>query len=269
MLKIGNSIDSSPGLLILGPPSSFPPEKLVKNPPSSDLAQTLFFSGLGAGAATFAAASSAHATIYYSGPISFSGNAVSFDLESTASPVQNPAMGTDFTLTNSTKSSATNKISTTGTGSGVASENRDNGSGGQTTYALKLASGATIGSNRTFVSGSPYFNSFNIAARDGVGTDAAKGDWFPGDRGFVGLTIVLDGTGEAGPGAAGTVVFGWADVTINNFDGTGIGRYTLNGYAYEANGSAIPAGAIPEPSTIALLIAGAAGVEVMRRRKKK
>ena len=241
----------------------------MKNAPSSDLAQKLFFYGLGAGAATLAAASSARATIYYSGPISFSGNGVTFDLESTASPVQNPSMGGDFTLTGSTSpKSSVNKISTSGaTGTGVASATRNDNEGGTANYALKLAAGDTIGSNRTFLGGSPYFNTLpGITARGG-GTDALAGDWVAGDRGFVGLTIILDGSGEAGPGAAGTTVFGWADVTINNFDGTGIGRYTLNGYAYEADGSAIPAGAIPEPSTIALLIAGAAGVEVMRRRR--
>lgn len=268
MLKTGNSIDSPIEPLILGPSFDFSLHSIsfVKNASSSDLAQKLFFYGLGAGAATLAAASSANATIYYSGPLSFSGSSFSFDLENTAAPTINPATGADFTLTSSIKSSATNKISTSGAGSGVVAENRSNNNNGTATYALKLAAGDTIGSNRSFISGSPYFNTLPLSAR-GAGTDALAGDWLPGDRGFVGLTIILDGTGEAGPGAAGTLVYGWADVTVNNFDGTGLGRYTLNGYAYESDGGSIPAGAVPEPSTVALLIAGAAGVEVMRRRR--
>lgn len=46
--------------------------------------------------------------------------------------------------------------------------------------------------------------------------------------------------------------------------------FTLYSFAYEdVAGQGIAAGAVPEPSTLALLLAGAAGVGAMMRRRKR
>ncbi len=85
----------------------------------------------------------------------------------------------------------------------------------------------------------------------------ANFDWNVGSRGFLGLRIQLTGVEH----------YGWADVSINRV-GTDSFNHTLFAYAYEdAPGQAILAGAVPEPSTAALLVAGAAGVASLRRRR--
>jgi len=82
-------------------------------------------------------------------------------------------------------------------------------------------------------------------------------DWSVGSRGFLGLRINL-----------GNTHYGWADVSINPVAGSSF-NHTLHGYAFEnVADTAILAGAVPEPSMATLLIAGAAGVGAMRRRRK-
>jgi hypothetical protein len=93
------------------------------------------------------------------------------------------------------------------------------------------------------------------------------GQWHVGDRGFLGLQITVNGQ----------IDYGWADISLNNGgspparpgdpqDPTG--QFTIYGYAYDDSGLPIGAGAIPEPSSLALLVAGAAGVLALRRRQK-
>jgi len=58
--------------------------------------------------------------------------------------------------------------------------------------------------------------------------------------------------------------YGWVRVTINNAAGT----FVINDWAYNTvAGESIRAGEVPEPTTLGLLAAGAAGVAAMRRRQ--
>ncbi|MEM6749844.1 MAG: PEP-CTERM sorting domain-containing protein [Planctomycetota bacterium] len=59
--------------------------------------------------------------------------------------------------------------------------------------------------------------------------------------------------------------FAWVSVDIDNAAGT----FVVNEWAYESDpGVGIAAAAIPEPSALGLLAAGAAGLSVMRRNRK-
>jgi hypothetical protein len=98
----------------------------------------------------------------------------------------------------------------------------------------------------------------------GTSSGVYKGQFYPGMRAFLGLRF--DGPGD-------DLYYGWADITLQTKEWV-----TLHGYAYEDSGGPIVAGdtglgptdgAIPEPSTLALLALGAAGLAIMRGRKKR
>jgi len=88
----------------------------------------------------------------------------------------------------------------------------------------------------------------------------SEGQWQDNQRHFVGFSF--PNPDAAMPGEPGRFA-GWLDVQVNAG-----GTYTLHGYAYEDNGGAIDAGAIPTPAAapmgLAALAAGAAG---LRRRR--
>lgn len=54
--------------------------------------------------------------------------------------------------------------------------------------------------------------------------------------------------------------FGWMHI-----DSVSSSGFHIDGYAYEDSGAPITAGAVPEPSSLALLALGAAGVRALRR----
>ena len=220
---------------------------------SRALSQKLALYGLGIGAASLA--SSAEADIVYSGPVELSGNTIYFDLQNTAVPSASTTSvtGDDFEMKGNTSKSKA-KIYNAGTyNSSIAYSqrgpaNRD--------YALRLSMGDTIGSQSFSLNA--YFQDNYAGGTEPKGY--GLGDWNAGDRGFVGLRLTINGNSY----------FGWADVTLNNLDGSGPGVFTLHDFAFDnVAGDMIQAGQIPEPSTVALLIAGAAGVLALKKRKQK
>ena len=68
----------------------------------------------------------------------------------------------------------------------------------------------------------------------------------------------------------GTDLYGWIHVDNVEYD---LSSYHIDGWAYEDNGASILAGEIPavvpEPSSMVLFAAGAAGLAIFRKRKKK
>ena len=84
------------------------------------------------------------------------------------------------------------------------------------------------------------------------------GGWNGGATGYVGLEI------NGGSGSN----YGWAQISyVDNF---GSSTLTLIDFAYETTtGVGIETGAIPEPTNLALLVAGAAGLLALRRSRQK
>ena len=62
-----------------------------------------------------------------------------------------------------------------------------------------------------------------------------------------------------------TTDYGWANLVLNCSSTTG---FTIQDAYYENTGAAITVGAVPEPSSIALLALGATGLAAWRQRKK-
>lgn len=85
--------------------------------------------------------------------------------------------------------------------------------------------------------------------------DAIYGQWVDDVSGFLGVSFQLE---------SGDQVFGWIGIDV--VDSV---EARVTGIAYETTGAPIAAGAIPEPSSLALcfLAAGAGGLAVWRRRK--
>jgi hypothetical protein len=144
--------------------------------------------------------------------------------------------------------------------------NPANGGGFSDPNALPL--GFIVGPGGTFLSGEPDADSI-VRTEDGAAT-ATGGNFqnFIGQVRYIGTQFLLGGNTH----------FGWIGVQLNSDLLTG----TVTGYAYEAcAGEAIETGAttggatcgpgsgvIPEPSSLALMAAGAAGIFALRRRRK-
>lgn len=117
----------------------------------------------------------------------------------------------------------------------------------------KLTAGTTTSSSSNFVNYTGGFMNNN-----------SVGDWTGAGTGYVGFKISHAGINSGNP------VFGWMQVSkaasgTPTSDPTGI---TIIDWAYEDTGAAIAAGAtgVPEPTSLALLAAGAMGLLVRRSR---
>jgi hypothetical protein len=86
-----------------------------------------------------------------------------------------------------------------------------------------------------------------------------SGDWYSdgfGATGYVGLAV---------PGDLG-INYGWAQMNFDPF----LNALTLIDFAYETTpNTGIVTGAVPEPSSIALMATGAAGLLALRARRRK
>jgi hypothetical protein len=224
---------------------------------SSSLRRKLVAYGLGAGAASLV--NPANADIVYSGPLNFTANFVNFDLQNTVPPSSTNDPADDFGMNNISIKSAKLTINTENSNLGGTLSDMRNG----LSYVIRLSGGETIGGGGQTFSTSSYFNSFALPpitnGTSSISGGMGAGDWADGTRGFIGLELTI----------GAQTFFGWADVSTNHFTNANNNAFTLYGYAYQnSEGTAITAGAVPEPSAVALLIAGAAGVAVLRRRKK-
>lgn len=114
-------------------------------------------------------------------------------------------------------------------------------------YTDRLGAGTTIGNGSSFL-----FGGVTTMSANGI-----YGPWAGTTSGFIGLQF---------QGSNGTSLFGWMRVEV--IDSVSA---RVTGFAYETSGGSIQAGAIPEPSTLALsfLAFGAAGVGYLRRRRKE
>jgi hypothetical protein len=201
----------------------------------SSASKTLWYTTLAAGAA---AVPSVHGAIRYTDVVpDVTGGTVSWDLDNGGT--------IDFRLevavVNGMEKSNLVPV-TAGNADGIALFN---------TNADKMQAGETIGPSTQFSNATETKTLYDEA-------NPGNFDWNVGARGFLGLRVNLGGTTH----------YGWADVGINRV-GADSFNHTLYGYAYEDTpGMEIAAGAIPEPSTAALLVAGAAGVASMRRRRQ-
>ena len=122
----------------------------------------------------------------------------------------------------------------------------------------KLAAGATIGPSSTLI-GQP--------AQFGFMNNATAGDWTGTGSGYMGIQFTEAGVNGGNP------MYGWVQISKTvageppRGGPTGI---TFVDWAYDDTGAAIAAGAtnVPEPTSLALLAAGAVGL-CMRRGQAK
>ena len=77
----------------------------------------------------------------------------------------------------------------------------------------------------------------------------------PGERGYVGFSLILDDGND-------TVAYGWVEVTFQNNDTPGM----IHSWAFDNTGEPLAVAAIPEPTQSVLIIMGLAATVLRRRR---
>ena len=123
--------------------------------------------------------------------------------------------------------------------------------------------------SKVLTSGSYYVQSFAAGEVIGDGDPAAAGGRFAGRQvglyfyNFVGTDKYVGLQWDIG---GGDVRYGWARVDVTS---AGNGTATLYSFAYQGVANTpIVAGAIPEPTSLALLAAGGGGLALLRRRRR-
>jgi hypothetical protein len=209
--------------------------------------------------------------IHYSGPVEFSADDIFFDLQDVVEPSEELLIGDDFKLKGQCRNGEA-KVKGKGPYDPQIAAFFD----GTETYAHELHAGETIGPQ----------NFFHSALLQDYGVIIGAAEWHVGDRGFLGLRITI-GCDD---------YYGWADVTLNTLNCDDGPIFTLHSYAINkepfesiaagekkekkthlhlpaSHCSATPT-ATPTPvqsanGAIALLIAGAAGVETLKKRRTR
>ncbi len=232
---------------------------------SASLPEKLLFYSLGTAATTAAtvAQTGSAAVVTTPGNTTAASNTFYFNLQSAAESTTTSQGG--FQL-----STGASKAKASGNSSNYLFEttSRSGPNGAATNYVVELSSNTTISAGTFTQNGTfnDYSAGYSYNGNPVTGAGKQNGDWKTSSgtvptRGFVGLEIL---------GGKTTPLFGFADMTVNNYNGTG--TFNLNGFAYDPTGASINTftiNAVPEPgTTTALLVAGAAGVAALRRRKK-
>jgi hypothetical protein len=199
--------------------------------------------------AVFAAGGSAQATIeYFTTPGGWTGTGdnqylLSFDLAGNVMTNPSaPGPNDQFAIKNA-RNSSINAMVIRGVQPGAAIEGID-------AKALPVPASHNMGPSATVYRS--LFMGVNLVSAGGT---RSFGDWAPGTRAYLGLQF----------DDAGTPLYGWADLQMNAYDSA-----TLFAYAFQDDGSPIhvpDTTSVPEPTTLALLAMGAAGLAALRRRQ--
>jgi len=125
-------------------------------------------------------------------------------------------------------------------------------------YAYQIGGGAVIPGTYAFGQNATFLTHL---ATDINGTHyGLTGQWDLGNRGFAGFSFL---------NASNVLCFGYVELATNAWTGAGTIGVQFFSLAYDNSGAPITAGAVPEPSTLAALAFGGAGLAaaVYRRRK--
>ncbi|MCC6353799.1 MAG: PEP-CTERM sorting domain-containing protein [Verrucomicrobiae bacterium] len=124
----------------------------------------------------------------------------------------------------------------------------------------KLNAGFAVGP--TLATGFKFFAFaqalITITSTGGIGFDASQSGWALNDTGYFGFKF---------SNASGTH-YGWGQVNIDG-SSAGSGYTILNAYYNDTPDAPITVAPIPEPSHVAILALGAAGVAAWRRRRRR